>query len=77
VASATASATAGLRISGKKAAGKRCTCQNHHHSSYHDISFAIGGPSATGPSQTLAFSEKGKRQRRDGLKMGMALCRLY
>ena len=46
VASATATATAGLRISGKKAAGKRCTCQNHHYSSYHDISFGMGGPSA-------------------------------
>jgi hypothetical protein len=32
-----ATATAGLRVSGKKAAGKHCTCQNHHHSSSHDI----------------------------------------
>jgi hypothetical protein len=34
---ASAAATAGLRVSGKKAAGKHCTCQNHHHSSSHDI----------------------------------------
>jgi hypothetical protein len=32
-----AAATAGLRVSGKKAAGKHCACQNHHHSSSHDI----------------------------------------
>src|ERR1700737_2970254 len=36
VSSATAAA-AGLCTSGKKAAGKHCTCQNHHHSSSHDI----------------------------------------
>src|ERR1700716_837393 len=34
---ATATATAGLCISGKKAAGKHCACQNHYHSSSHDI----------------------------------------
>jgi hypothetical protein len=34
---AAATATAGLGISSKKAAGKHCTCQNHHHSSSHDI----------------------------------------
>jgi hypothetical protein len=32
-----AAATAGLCTSGKKAAGKHRTCQNHHHSSSHDI----------------------------------------
>jgi hypothetical protein len=37
VSAATATATAGLCISGKKAAGKHCACQNHHHSSSHDI----------------------------------------
>jgi hypothetical protein len=36
-ATATATATAGLCISGKKAAGKHCACQNHYHSSSHDI----------------------------------------
>jgi hypothetical protein len=34
---ASATATAGLCVSGKKAAGKHCTCQNHHYSSSHDI----------------------------------------
>jgi hypothetical protein len=37
VSSATAAAAAGLRIRGNKAAGKQCTCQDHHHSSSHDI----------------------------------------
>jgi hypothetical protein len=51
----TATATAGLCISGKKAAGKHGTCQNHHHSSCHDI-LLLGwaGLSATGIRQTLA-----------------------
>jgi hypothetical protein len=31
------SAAAGLCTRGKKAAGKHCACQNHHHSSSHDI----------------------------------------
>jgi hypothetical protein len=34
---ATATAAAGLCTRGKKAAGKQCGCQNHHHSSSHDI----------------------------------------
>jgi hypothetical protein len=74
---AAAAATAGLRVSGKKAAGKHCTCQNHHHSSSHDI-LLLGwaGLSATGSRQTLACA-KGKRQRRDGLEVGMLVCPLY
>jgi hypothetical protein len=32
-----ASAASGLRTRGQKAAGKHCACQNHHHSSSHDI----------------------------------------
>jgi alpha-D-ribose 1-methylphosphonate 5-triphosphate diphosphatase PhnM len=35
--SATAAAAAGLCTRGKKAAGKHGACQNHHHSSSHDI----------------------------------------
>jgi hypothetical protein len=37
VASAAATTTASLRISGNKAACKQCSCQDHHHSSFHDI----------------------------------------
>jgi hypothetical protein len=35
--SSTSAAAAGLRVRGNKAAGKHCACQNHHHSSSHDI----------------------------------------
>jgi hypothetical protein len=37
VPSAAAAAAAGLCISGQKAAGKHCACQNHQHSSSHHI----------------------------------------
>jgi hypothetical protein len=37
VSSATTTAAAGLRPRGKKATGKHGACQNHHHSSSHDI----------------------------------------
>jgi hypothetical protein len=80
VTSATATvstATAGLGISGKKAAGKHSTCQNHHHSSSHDILLlGSAGLSATGFRQTVACA-KGKRQHRDGLEMGTLACALY
>jgi hypothetical protein len=32
-----AATAAGLRTGGNKAAGKQCTCQDHHYSSSHDI----------------------------------------
>jgi hypothetical protein len=32
-----AATAAGLRVRGKEATGKHCACQNHHHSSSHDI----------------------------------------
>jgi hypothetical protein len=38
-----AAATAGLCSGGKEAAGKHCTCQNHHHSCSHDILLILGG----------------------------------
>jgi hypothetical protein len=51
----TATAAAGLCIRGNKAAGKQCTCQNHHHSSSHDILRLNGARlSAAGLCQTLA-----------------------
>jgi hypothetical protein len=41
--SSTASAaTTGLCTRGKKAAGKHCACQNHHHSCSHDILHSDG-----------------------------------
>ena len=38
----TTTATAGLCTGGEKAAGKHCTCQDHHHSSSHEILQFIG-----------------------------------
>jgi hypothetical protein len=35
--SSTSAAAAGLGVRCNKAAGKHCACQNHHHSSSHDI----------------------------------------
>jgi hypothetical protein len=58
-----ATATAGLCISGKKAAGKHCTCQNHHHSSSHGIllwngrDFSTTGPDAGAQTPTLRWTE--------------------
>jgi hypothetical protein len=58
VSSAAATATAGLGISGKKAAGKHGACQNHHHSSSHDILLLEwAGLSATGSRQTVACTK--------------------
>jgi hypothetical protein len=73
-----ATAAAGLRISGNKAAGKQCTCQDHRHSSSHDI-FLLGWAevSAAGHCQTVARAQEGKCQRRDGLKMVTPICDLY
>ena len=63
----TAPATPGLCARGKKAAGKHCACQNHHHS--HDILHLIG---RTVPPQDLVrywrVQESG-RQRRDTMEM--------
>jgi len=74
---AAAAATAGLGISGKKAAGKHGACQNHHHSSSHDfLLLGWAGPSATESRQPVACA-KGKHQRRDGVEMEMIVCPLY
>jgi hypothetical protein len=57
--SASASATAGLRASGKKAASKHRAGQNHHHSSSHDFllwKWADFPPH--GPCQTSACLEE-------------------
>jgi hypothetical protein len=75
VSSATAAACLG--ISGKKAAGKHCTCQNHQQSSSHDIlRLGWAGHSATGSRQPVACA-KDRRRRRDGLEMEMIGCPLY
>jgi hypothetical protein len=70
-------AAAGLRPSGKKAAGKHRACQNHHHSSSHDILLLDGRSFRHWALSDARMYEEGKRQRRDGLKMGMLVFRLY
>jgi hypothetical protein len=75
--SSTPSATAArLCTRGKKAAGKHCACQNHHHSSSHDILHLKWADVLPGFSD-IGASQRGKRQRRDELEMGMFICRLY
>jgi len=56
---ATATATAaGLGTRGNKAAGKQCTCQNHHRSSSHDILQLVGRTFRHRPCLTLALFSK-------------------
>jgi hypothetical protein len=66
-----APASAGLRPSGKKAAGKHRACQNHHHSSFHDILLLDGRMFRHMASSDASMCREGKRQRRNGLKMAM------
>ena len=77
VSTASASAAAGLCISSKKATGKHCACQNHHHSSSHDILLWDGREFRDRSLSDAGVSQEGKLQRRDGPKMGMLACRLY
>jgi hypothetical protein len=64
-----AAAAPGLCARGKKTAGKHCACQNHHHSSSHDILHLIG---RTAPPQDLVrrWGVQGSEcQRRDTMEM--------
>jgi hypothetical protein len=74
--SSAATATAGLSTRGKKAAGKHRACQNHHHSSSHDILHWDGRTYRLRSLPDAGVLES-KRQCRDGLEMGMRICRLY
>jgi hypothetical protein len=73
----TATATAGLCISGKKAAGKHGTCQNHHHSSSHEFSLWDWRDFRHRTSSDAGVCQEGKCQCRDGLKVRMLICRFY
>jgi hypothetical protein len=55
-----ATTTAGLCTRGKKAAGKHCACQNHHHSSSHDILHRVGRTYRHRLDQALACLSKVK-----------------
>jgi hypothetical protein len=69
-----ATAAAGLRSRGNKAAGKHSTCQNHHHSSSHCTLHWDRRTSAA--RWTWVRLRKGS-QRRDRVEMGFLACRLY
>jgi hypothetical protein len=72
--SSAATAAPGLCARGKKAAGKHCACQNHHHSSFHDILHLIG---RIAPPQDLVRHwrvQHGGRQRRDTMEMRTLSC---
>jgi hypothetical protein len=57
-AAAAAATAAGLCARGKPAAGKHCACQNHHHSSSHDILHLNGRIFRLRPAQTLPGPSK-------------------
>ena len=71
---ATATAAPGLCARGKKAAGKHRACQNHHHSSFHDILHLIG---RIAPPQDLVRHWRVQHsgcQRRDTMEMRTRGC---
>jgi hypothetical protein len=69
---AATTAAAGLRTSGNEAAGKQSSCQNHHPSSFHDLSpLEWGGFSAQGLRQTLAPLNKADADVAIDWKMGI------
>jgi len=73
VASAAASAAARLCTRGHKAAGKQCACQNHHRSSSHNILLLDGRTFRHRALSDVGAFQQSKRQRRDGLDMGIAI----
>jgi hypothetical protein len=66
---ATAAAAAGLRPRGKKATGKHGACQNHHHSSSHDILHLDGRTFRHRVWSDVGLSEQRKANVRDALEM--------
>jgi hypothetical protein len=77
VASAAASAAPSLCTRGNKAAGKQCACQNHHRSSSHNILHLDGRTFRHRALSEVGAFQQSKRQRRDGLDMGIAILPLY
>src|SRR5262249_18420825 len=73
---ASAAATpAGLRSSANKASGKQRSCQDHQHSSSHDI--LLLGWRTVRHRHGRWHRQQGKRQRRDALEVGMRVWRLH
>jgi hypothetical protein len=77
VSSTTTAAAAGLCTRGNKAAGKQCARQNHHCSSSHNTLHLDGRTFRRRALSDVGVSQQSKRQRRDGLEMGMAILLLY
>jgi hypothetical protein len=77
VASAAASAAPSLCTRGNKAAGEQCACQNHHRSSSHNILHLDGRTFRHRALSEVGAFQQSKRQRRDGLDMGIAILPLY
>jgi hypothetical protein len=73
---ASASAASGLCTRGNKAAGKQRACQNHQHSSSHDILHLDGRIFRHKVRSDVGASAK-QSQHPDGLEMGIPVRRLY
>jgi hypothetical protein len=71
--SSAATAAPGLCARGNKAAGKHCACQNHHHSSFHDILHLIGRIAPPQDVRHWRVQHSG-RQRRDTMEMRTLGC---
>jgi hypothetical protein len=73
-----AATAAGVRARGNKAAGKQRSCQNHHPSSFHDLSpLQWAGIPPQEPRQTLARPNKANADAAIGSKMGILVRRPY
>ncbi|MEH2483344.1 hypothetical protein V1282_006701 [Nitrobacteraceae bacterium AZCC 2146] len=72
-----ATAATGLCIRNKQATGQHRTCQNHHHSSSHNILLWDRRTSRHRALSDAGMPEEGNHQRRDGLEMGMLTRRPY
>jgi hypothetical protein len=75
--SSSAAAAPSLCTRGNKAAGKQCACQNHHRSSSHNILHLAGRTFRHRALSDVGPFEQTKRQRCDGLDMGIAILPPY
>jgi hypothetical protein len=76
-AATTAAAAAGLCTRCNQAAGKQCTCQNHHCSSSHNILHLDGRTFRHRALSGVGAFQQTRRQRRDELEMEIPVRRLY
>jgi hypothetical protein len=72
--SSAATTTPGLCTRGKKAARKHCACQDHHHSSSHDILHSIGRIVPPQDRVRRWRVQHSGRQRRDTMEMRTPSC---